>query len=90
LGGIVGVQGGEYQVSRLGGLDRDLRRLQVANLPTMTMSGSLPQKGPQCRREGEFGLYFMLTWLIPGTRISTGSSTVEMLTSDRLRISNAL
>jgi len=69
---------------RLGRLDRDLRRLRVANL-TVRMSVSWRRKARRAAAKVSPVFRFMLIWLMPGIWISTGSSTVEMLTSGRLR-----
>ena len=57
--------------------------------PTMMMSGSWRRKARRAEAKVSPVLGFMLTWLIPVTWISTGSSTVEMLTSGLLRIFSA-
>jgi len=55
----------------------------------MTMSGSWRRKARSAAAKVMPVLGFMFTWLMPGTWISTGSSTVEMLMSGLFRILSA-
>jgi len=56
----------------------------------MMMSGSWRRKDRSAAAKVMPFLAFCCTWLMPGTRISTGSSTVEMLTPSVLRMLSAV
>src|SRR5512133_1256946 len=55
-GGVVGVDRGEDEVAGQRGLDRDLGRLEVADLADHDDVGVLPEERPQPVREGELDL----------------------------------
>ena len=85
LGRVVGVQGRQHEVTGERGLDGDLRGLVVADLTDEHDVGV----GPQDRRAAPTAkvrpaLWLTCTWLMPGSRYSTGSSTVMTLTSGLL------
>ena len=52
--------------------------------PTMMMSGSCRRNARSAVANVSPAFSLMLTWLMPGTWISAGSSAVEMLTPGRL------
>ena len=58
--------------------------------PTMITSGSWRRKLRSAAANVMPRLMFICTWLMPGTRISTGSSTVEMLRCSSLRMFSAV
>ena len=66
LGGVVGVQGGQHQVARLRRLDRDLRRLQVADLTHHNDVRVLTQEGAQGGGEGQARLGVHVDLIDPG------------------------
>ena len=59
-GRVVGVQRREHEVARQRRLDRDLGRLEVADLADEDDVGVLPQEGAQRRREGQADLLLHL------------------------------
>ena len=55
----------------------------------MMMSGSWRRKARSADANVSPALRLMFTWLAPGSWISTGSSTVEMFTSDSFSMFSA-
>ena len=64
-----------------GGLDGDLRGLVVADLAERTTSGSERRIERSAAAKVRPALGLTCTWLMPGSRYSTGSSTVMTLIS---------
>ena len=75
-GGVVGMERGQNQVARESGLDRDLGRLVVADLPHHDHVRVLPEKGAQGRGKGQadlgLGLHLVDTGQVELHRILGG------------------
>ena len=78
---VVGVQRREHEVAGERRLDRDLRRLVVADLTDQhdVGVGRRIERSALANVRPAFG--FTCTWLMPAMRYSTGSSTVMTLIS---------
>ena len=76
---VVGVQGREHQVAGERGLDGDLAGLVVADLTDQDDVGVGAQDRAQAGGEVRPALLLRLTWLMPASRYSTGSSTVMIV-----------
>jgi hypothetical protein len=82
---VVGVQRRQHQVPGQRRLDRDLRRLEVADLADQDDVGVLAQEraaAPPAKFRPMFSRTW--TWLTPTRLNSTGSSAVMMLVSEVL------
>ena len=86
---VVGVERREDEVAGERGLDRDLGRLEVADLADQDHVGVLADDVPEpvAKVRPIFGLTAI--WLTPFSWYSTGSSTVMILRSGELILSSA-
>ena len=81
---IIGMQGGEHDVTGQRGLDRDLRGLEVTDLTDQDLVGVLTQDRAQTVGEGRSISSSICTWIRPSISYSTGSSVVMILTVSSL------
>ncbi len=79
---VVGVQGGEHHVAGNGGAHADFGGHLVAHFADQNDVRVLTQGGAQDALEGVRSIFSCTcTWLMPGNRYSTGSSTVMIFFS---------